>query len=192
GIDFSVLKDKGFPSLGFLVGGKWLAILIAAGGMASAMGLFFAVLLSVSRVPEVMANDHLLPQKLHDLHPKFKTPYISITVCAVIVSGMILWTFSDLLIIDVTLYGAGLFLEFISLIIFRIKLPDERRPFKIPLNILGLCILILLPVGVYSIALSSAFLSSGKMLTPILFALGALLSAEFMWRIIVREKPFLK
>jgi hypothetical protein len=105
---------------------------------------------------------------------------------------MILWTFGDLLIIDVTLYGAGLFLEFISLIIFRIKLPNESRPFKIPLNVVGLCLLILLPVGVYSIALSSAFLSSEKMLPPALFALGALISAELIWRIIVWRKPFLK
>ena len=191
-IDYNVLNEEGFPSLGLLVGGNWLAILIAAGGIASTFGLFSAVLLSVSRVPKVMADDHLLPDKLHELHPKYKTPYISIIVCAVIVSGMILWTFGDLLIIDVTLYGAGLFLEFISLIVFRIKLPNEPRPFKIPLNVIGLCLLILLPIGVYCIALSSAFLSSEKMLSPALFALGALISAELIWRIIIWKKPFLK
>lgn len=192
GIDHTVLNNEGFPSLGSLVGGQWLAILVAAGGIASTFGLFSAVLLSVSRVPKVMADDHLLPDKLHELHPKYKTPYISIIVCAVIVSGMIFWTFGDLLIIDVTLYGAGLFLEFISLIIFRIKFPNEPRPFKIPLNVAGLCLLILLPVGVYGIALSSAFLSSGKMLSPALFALGALISAELIWIIIISRKPFLR
>ncbi len=192
GIDFALLNVEGFPALGSMVGGQWLAVLIAAGGMASAMGLFSAVLLSVSRVPKVMADDHLLPEKMHTLHPKYKTPYISIIVCAVIVSGMILWSFGDLLIIDVTLYGAALFLEFISLVVFRIKLPNERRPFKIPLNVAGLCVLILLPVTVYCIALSSAFLSSGKMLSPALFAIGALVSAELVWRIIVWRKPFLK
>lgn len=192
GIDHAVLDKKGFPSLGSLLGGQWLAILIAAGGIASTFGLFLAVLLSVSRVPKVMADDHLLPGKLHELHSKYKTPYISIIVCAVIVSGMIFWTFGDLLVIDVTLYGAGLFLEFISLIIFRIKFPNEPRPFKIPMNVAGLCLLILLPIGVYSIALSSVFLSSEKMLAPALFASGALLSAELIWRIIVWRNPFLK
>jgi len=83
------------------------------------------------------------------------------------------------------MYGAALFLEFISLIIFRIKFPHEKRPFKIPLNIAGLCVLIVLPIGVYTIALSSAFSVEGKMITPALFALGALLSAEIIWRIIV-------
>jgi amino acid transporter len=188
GIDLSLLSEEGFPSLGSIVGGNWLAMLIAAGGMASALGLFSAVLLSVSRVPKVMADDHLLPEKLHTLHRKYNSPYISIIVCAVIVSGMILWTFGDLLIIDVTVYGAALFLEFISLIVFRIKMPREKRPFKIPLNVAGLCILILLPVSVYGIALASAFSLSGKMLAPAVFALAALFSAEVIWRIIAWRK----
>src|SRR5438552_229999 len=189
GIDLNLLNEEGFPALGSFVGGKWLAMILAAGGMASALGLFSAVLLSVSRVPKTMADDHLLPEKLHELHRKFKTPYISIIACALVVSGMILWTFGDLLIIDVTLYGAALFLEFISLIIFRIKLPHENRPFKIPLNIGGLCVLIVLPIGVYTIALSSVFSEEGKMIMPALFALGALLSAEVIWRIIVWRRP---
>ena len=192
GIGISLLNEHCFPALCTLVAGKWLAVLIAAGGMASAMGIFSAVLLSVSRVPEVMANDHLLPEKLHTLHPKYKTPYISIIVCAVIVSTMVFWTFGDLLIIDVTLYGAALFLEYISLIVFRLRFPDLHRPFKIPLNIAGLCVLILLPVAVYAVALSSAFMSSEKMLSPALFALGALISAELVWMVIRYRNSFLK
>jgi len=188
GVDLKILGDEGFPLLGSIVAGQWLAVILAAGGMASALGLFSAVLLSVSRVPKVMADDRLLPGKLQTLHPKYNTPYISIIVCASVVSIMILWTFGDLLIIDVTLYGAALFLEFISLIIFRIKLPHEQRPFKIPLNVAGLFLLILLPISVYCIALASAFSIEGKMLKPALFALVALLSAEVIWQIIVWRK----
>jgi len=188
GIDLSILGDEGFPMLGSMVAGKWLAVILAAGGMASALGLFSAVLLSVSRVPKVMADDRLLPQKLQKLHSKYNSPYISIIVCASVVSIMILWTFGDLLIIDVTLYGAALFLEFISLIIFRVKLPNANRPFKIPLNVAGLCLLVLLPISVYCIALTSAFSVEGKMLKPALFAIAALLSAEVIWRIIVWRK----
>jgi amino acid transporter len=156
--------------------------------MASAIGLFSAVLLSISRIPKAMADDGLLPKKLHLLHPRYNTPYLSIIVSAVIVSGMILWSFGDLLIIDITLYGGALMLEFISLITFRIKLPAEKRPFKIPLNVAGLCVLILLPIAVYGIALSSALSIESKMLIPALFALCALLSAEIVWRIIVWNK----
>ncbi len=188
GVDLTLLGNEGFPMLGSIVAGQWLTVILAAGGMASALGLFSAVLLSVSRVPKVMADDQLLPQRLQTLHPKYNSPYISIIVCASVVSIMILWTFGDLLIIDVTLYGAALFLEFISLVIFRVKLPNANRPFKIPLNVAGLCLLILLPISVYCIALTSAFSFEGKMLKPALFALGALLSAEVIWNIIVWRK----
>jgi amino acid transporter len=184
GIDISVLNDKGFPAVGTIVAGHWLAMIIAAGGMASALGLFSAVLLSISRVPKVMAEDNLLPQKLHTLHPRYNTPYISIVISAVIVSLMILWTFGDLLVIDITLYGGALLLEFISLVKFRIIFPAEKRPFKIPLNVAGLCMMIALPFTVYSIALVSALSEEGKMFTPALFALGALASGEIIWRII--------
>jgi amino acid transporter len=192
GINLSVLNDEGFPAVGSLVAGHWLGVLLAAGGMASALGLFSAVLLSVSRVPKVMSDDKLLPAKLHTLHPKFKTPYISIIACAVVVSLMILWTFADLLVIDVTLYGAGLFLEFLSLIVLRIKMPDAVRPFKIKLNVLGLCIMTLIPFSVYAIALAGAFSEEDGALKPALFAVGALLSAEVIWQILVWRRPALK
>lgn len=180
------LNEEGYPALGLLAGGKWLGVAVSVGGMASALGLFSAVLLSVSRVPQVMAEDGLLPGKIHSLHPRFKTPYISILICAIVVSFMILWSFEELIVIDVTLYGAGLFLEFITLILLRIKVPYEHRPFRIPLSATGLSLLMLLPVGVFAIALSGAFSAEGK-ITSVYFALGALLSAEVLWQFVKRR-----
>ena len=175
--------------MGQLVGGKWLGTLLAIGGMASALGLFSAVLLSVSRVPKVMADDKLLSPKLSKLHPKFNTPYISIIICSLVVSVMIFWSFEQLLIIDITIYGAALSLEFISLIMLRIKAPDEHRPFKIPLNVVGLSLMILLPLAVYAVAITAAFSESAHSLKPVLFAIGILLTGEIVWRIIVWRTP---
>jgi amino acid transporter len=188
-IDINTLTDKGFPQLGVLVNGRWLGIMIAAGGMASTLGIYAAVLLSVSRVPKVMAVDGLLPGWLNQLHSKFGTPYISIIICSLVVSLMVLWTFADLLIIDVTVYGAGLFLEYISLIRLRLIEPDTPRPFRIPLNIFGLCLMALLPLVVYAVALSGALVSTGKGIIPAVFAVGALLTAELVWWIIKWRKP---
>ena len=190
GINYNVLSKEGFPAVGFMVGGNWLGALIAAGGMASTLGLFCAVLLSVSRIPKVMSDDKLLPKKLNAIHSKFKTPYISIIVCALIVSVMILWTFADLLIIDITLYGAGLFLEFISLIVLRKKMANARRPFKIKLNITGLCVMTIIPFGVYLFALTGSFAANNFFAA--LFAVIALLSAEIIWQIIIRLNPSIK
>jgi len=183
-MDPITLTDKGFPQLGVLIGGRWLGIMLAAGGMASTLGIYAAVLLSVSRVPKVMADDGLLPQWLNKQHSKYGTPYVSIIICSLVVSFMVLWTFADLLIIDVTVYGAGLFLEYISLIRLRLIEPDTLRPFKIPLNIFGLCVMVLLPLITYAVALSGALVSTGKGIIPAVFAVCALLTAELVWWII--------
>lgn len=190
-IDPEVLESKGFPALGTLVGGRWLGMIVAAGGMASTLGLYSAVLLSVSRVPKVMADDQLLPGWLCSLHPRFLTPYISIIASSVVVSVLILFTFTDLVVMDIILYGAGLSLEFLALFSLRVREPLRPRPFRIPLNNTGLLIMIFLPLGVYTIALSGAIYSSGKMFLPVCLALGLLFSAEGIWRLILWRNPTL-
>ncbi len=192
GISPAVLQDKGFPAVAEIISGHWLGAMVAFAGMASSLGIYAAVLLSVSRVPKVMAKDGLLPKQLNNLHPNFQTPYISILVCSAVVSLMILWPFTDLLIIDVTVYGAGLSLEYISLIKLRLKQPDAHRPFRIPLGITGLCLMIALPVMVYFAALAGALSSTDHAVWAALFAVLILCSAEVLWQLIIWKKPHLK
>lgn len=188
GIDPAYLAENGYPVLGKQIGGYALGAIVALGGMASAFGLFSAVLLSISRIPKVMADDKLLPSKINSLHPKFRSPYVSIIICAIIVSFMVLWSFGELLIIDITLYGAALSLEYIALIKLRKIAADEPRRFRIPLRIPGLIILTVFPLTVYLLAMTAALINSGKSLKPLVFALVALLSAEVVWQIIQWRK----
>ncbi|WP_255459106.1 APC family permease [Mucilaginibacter lacusdianchii] len=188
GINADTFNNEGFPALGLRVAGYWLGAMLAAGGMASTLGIYAAVLLSVSRVPQVMADDKLLPSGLNRLHPRFNTPYVSILICSIVVSLMVLWSFAELLIIDVTVYGAGLSLEYATLIKLRLKEPDTLRPFKIPLNVAGLCLLLLLPLTVYAVALAGAMISEGQGIKPALFAICALATAELAWRLVVWRK----
>jgi amino acid transporter len=192
GIDTSTFKEGDFPKVGEMLGGRWLGMLIAAGGMASTLGLYSAVLLSVSRVPKVMADDRLLPSWLCAEHSRWGTPYISIIASSAVVSILVLFTFSDLVVMDIILYGAGLTLEFITLLIFRRKEPLRHRPFKIPLNNTGLLAMILLPIGVYAIALTGALLTSDKMLFPIALALAMLFSAGLAWLFVLWRNPGLR
>ncbi len=192
GINAKILNDNLFPALGVLVGGHWLGSLLAIGGMASCLGIYASVLLSVSRVPMVMAEDNLLPEKLNKRHKRFNTPYISIIICSIVVSAMVNWDLESLFIIDVTIYGAGLALEYISLIRLRIKEPDVHRPFKIPLGIPGLCIAVVLPFGIYFVALTGALMSKENGLLAAVFAIATLLSAELLWQIVKRRKPLVK
>jgi amino acid transporter len=191
GMNVDQLSNEGFPALGNFIGGKWLGNLIAVGGMASALGLYSAVLLSVSRVPEVMAQDGLLPKKLTTMHKRFNTPYVSILACSVVVSLMVFWAFEELLVIDITLYGAALLLEFISLIIFRKKMPNLERPFRINIGTRGLYFFFIIPVCIYFLAIWAALRHSEKTLEALLFALGALITGEIIWQFIKRtaQKP---
>ena len=189
GVDHNVLSEKGFPALGEIIAGRWLGILIAIGGMASGLGLYSSVLLSVSRVPLAMAEDTLLPSKLHTLHPKYGTPYVSIFWCTVVVSFMIVLPFSELIIMDVIIYGAALFLEFISLIVLRHKMPLDYRPFRIPLKTPGLILMILLPISVYLIALTGTLMNDGGSMRPFIIAISILFTAEILWRLIVWRNP---
>jgi len=184
GFSFTELSEKGFPYLGEVLGGKWLGNLLAIGGMASMLGIFSAVLLSMSRIPKVMADDKLLPAKLNSIHPRFNTPHISIIVCATIVSIMVNLTFEDLIILDVMLYGAGLLLELVSLIALRIKEPNTYRPFKIPLKTWALCLIIVPPLTLLIIALSGAFANSDRTFITAVSAVAGLCSAEVGWQII--------
>lgn len=188
GIDPVILTAEGFPSLGQLMGGKTLGSIIALGGMASALGLYSAVLLSVSRIPKVMSDDGLLPAKLQALHPRYKSPYVSILCCSVVVSLMVFWTFGELIIIDITLYGAALCLEYVALIRLRKIAADDHRPFKIPLNRFGLTLMALFPFAVYAIALTGAFTNMETALVPALFALSILCSAEVIWQVVKWRK----
>ncbi len=188
GIDTTALKDGGFPVLGQLVGGRWLGMLIAAGGMASTLGLYSAVLLSVSRIPQVMADDQLMPARFCTPHPRFKTPYISIIASSVVVSVLVLFTFADLIIMDIILYGAGLSLEFLALLTLRAKEPGIRRPFRIPLGRSGLIFLFLLPLGIYTVALTGAIQSSEKIGLPLYLSIGLLISPAIIWHFIRRRR----
>ena len=191
GIDAAALASGQFPALGVLVGGRWLGILVAAGGMASTFGLYSAVLLSVSRIPQVMADDQLLPSVLCTMHRRFRTPYVSIIASSAIVSVLVIFTFSDLVVMDIILYGAGLALEFLALIILRQREPDRPRPFRIPLGRKALPFLFLAPVAIYCIALFGAIWSSDKMSLPVGLGIGMLLSAAPAWWVIRWRKPHL-
>jgi amino acid transporter len=193
GISPDILKHDGFPSLGTVLGGWWLGALLSLGGMASAVGLFLSTLLTVSRVPKAMADDGFLPSFLGRISTSRRVPHLSVVFCAVIVSGMVLWGFSELIIIDVTLYGAALFLELLSLVTLRIQKPDYERPFRIPVRLGGIVLLALLPAGCWLLALAALLVQGAVHVSALLFAGLALLTgpcALWLMRLTIGATPF--
>ncbi|WP_425144746.1 APC family permease [Deinococcus sp.] len=142
----------GFPELAAAVGGRWLGIWMAVGGMFCAAGLFNAMILTNSRIPFSLAADRYFPQGLTTRHPRYGTPVVSIIVCAVIYALLSVQTFSSLLNVTVLMYGVSLLLQFAALIALRLREPRMRRPFRIPGGLPAVVVLSLLPAVILVMA----------------------------------------
>ena len=127
--------------MGGLVGGPLLArgfrVALVLGGMMSAFGMFNALVMSYSRLPLAMAQDGLLPAVFGKLQRKTQAPWVAILVLASCWALCLGLGFERLITIDVLLYGMSLMLEFVALIVLRIKEPGLRRPFKVPGGLAG-------------------------------------------------------
>jgi amino acid transporter len=125
-----------------------LALAIVLGGMLNGAGMFNALMLSYARVPYALAQDGLLPRFLTRTTPaspsRAPVPWASILVCAVAWAMALGLSFERLISIDLVLYGASLLLEFLALVVLRVREPGLVRPFRIPG---GLAVAVLAGVG---------------------------------------------
>lgn len=157
GYDWTTWEAGKWPDIAALVGGKWLGVWMAFGGLFSAAGLFTALLLSASRLPFVLAADHYLPPAITKLHPRYGTPYVAIIICAVLFAILESGSFNSLLTITVILYAVALLLEFAALIVLRIKEPNMRRPFKVPGGLFGAVAIAVPPAAILLLATYSTY-----------------------------------
>ena len=99
--------------------------------------MFNALVMSYSRLPLAMAQDGMLPAVFAKLHPKTRAPWVAILVCAIFWAPCLLLGFERLITIDILLYGTSLALEFVALVVLRIREPELPRPFRVPGGMLG-------------------------------------------------------
>lgn len=111
--------------------GSWLAAAVVAGGALTGMAMFNALTLSYARVPAAMANDGLLPSVLAR-RMNNGVPWVAVLACAVAWALALGLNLTRLLELDIMLYGLSLMLEFIALIVLRVREPARARPFRVP------------------------------------------------------------
>jgi amino acid transporter len=104
--------------------------------MIYGVAMFNPLVMSYSRVPFAMAEDGLLPRALLK-RTKLGVPWVSVLLCATIWALALRFTFERLISIDLVLYGGSLLLEFIALVVLRLREPNLHRPFRIPGGIPG-------------------------------------------------------
>ncbi len=144
-----------FPVAAAAVGGPWLGGWLAIGGLVSAVALFNALLLSISRLPAALAEDGYLPESITRPHRRYGTPWVAILLCAVIYSIFSLKAFAWLVVADVVLYAVTVILEFVALIVLRRRLPGMKRPFRVPGEMFGAILITVLPCAVLTLAIYS-------------------------------------
>jgi amino acid transporter len=105
--------------------------------MMSAFGMFNALVMSYSRLPLAMARDGMLPKVFAKTSRRTNTPWLAIVVCASCWALCLGLGFRRLVTLDIMLYGASLMLEFITLVVLRIKEPNLKRGFQVPGGMVG-------------------------------------------------------
>jgi APA family basic amino acid/polyamine antiporter len=95
-----------------------------------------AALIAVSRLTFSMGHYRQLPDRLRQLHPRFKTPYVAIVAFAGIAAVTVIPGQAEFL---ATLYAFGAMLSFtvahVAVLRLRQRHPDRPRGWKPPLNV---------------------------------------------------------
>ncbi|MFI5057949.1 MAG: APC family permease [Candidatus Acidiferrales bacterium] len=155
--------DGAWAQVAGLIGGtwggmNWLGFLLVLGGMMSAFGMFNALVMSYSRLPLAMARDGMLPKVFAKLSSKTQAPWVAIVVCATCWAMCLGLGFKRLITLDIMLYGASLMLEFVTLVVLRIREPQLKREFRVPGGMTGAIL-----VGVFpGLLLLLALVESGS------------------------------
>ena len=109
--------------------GPWLAIAIVAGGCITGVGMFSALVMSYTRLPMAMAQDGMLPAILARRNTR-GVPWVSVLLCGAAWALALKLPFERLISVDLILYGSSLLLEFVALVVLRVREPDLERPFR--------------------------------------------------------------
>lgn len=116
--------------------GTGLALAVVIGGMLNGAGIFNALVMSYTRVPYALAEEGLLPGAFSRITSS-GVPWVSVVCCCGAWALALRFSFERLISIDLVLYGAALMLEFVALVVLRIREPELHRPFRVPGGIAG-------------------------------------------------------
>jgi amino acid transporter len=175
GMAVSGLSASGFATGDWMgaaktLGGPLLGAGVVAGGVICGFGMFNALTMSYSRLPMAMAEHGMLPRVLARRNSR-EVPWVSLLVCGVAWALALNLKFERLISIDLILYGTSLLLEFVALVVLRIREPNLHRPFKAG-NLAFACSLGIGPAVLIAYAL---YASRGEEITLLHSSVSALL-----------------
>ncbi|MFN3995639.1 MAG: amino acid permease, partial [bacterium] len=132
---------------------KWLLLIVKLGAIAGLTSVILMTLLGQTRIFFAMSRDGLLPGAFSQVHPKFKTPYLStifVTIGAMIIAGIFpIGILGELVSIGTLLAFS---IVCIAVVVLRLRRPELNRPFRMP------AAFVLAPLGALACILQMIFL----------------------------------
>ena len=129
GLDAARFSTGAWADAARTLAGPWLEFIVVLGGTVMGLGMFNALMMSYARLPMVLAEDGMLPRVVAKRN-RYGVPWVAVLLCAVAWALALQLSFERLISIDLMLYGASLILEFLALVVLRLREPELKRPFR--------------------------------------------------------------
>ncbi|MCH8867799.1 MAG: APC family permease [Proteobacteria bacterium] len=130
-----------------------LGIVFVVVAVLANFSLFNTYITSGSRGFFALAEDNLAPKVLVKCSKDRGVPYIAVLSLGVFALFACMFPFEVIVVVDVILFISAYILIFISACILRIREPDLKRPFKVPLGTKGFIAMCIPPVLIAFLAL---------------------------------------
>jgi basic amino acid/polyamine antiporter, APA family len=109
---------------------------IAVAAAATLLPAAKPAMMGLSRLAYSLSTNRQIPSAMGRLHSSRSTPYVVITIAALLAAGLTVPQDLELLV-GIFAYGAlvGLTIAHLSIVVLRYKEPDRQRPYRIPLGV---------------------------------------------------------
>ncbi len=181
-------QGSGWPDIAAKLAGPALGFFVACAAIISAWALYNSQLLYIARLPAAMAEHGMLPKILSHESRHKKVPWVSLAIAASAAAILCGFSLGKLMILDILLYCLGLSLEFISLILLRIKQPNAARPYRIPLNTFYLIAMSLFPLALALLVAASSLTGEAGSPLQLEMAAGAVIIGFILYKVFLHKK----
>ena len=146
---FATVAGDGYVSfveIGKSLGGSALGVALLASALLGNLALYLDYLASGARPLFALSADGLFPKSISIVSKRFGTPIAAILLMAVLNAVLIIGPFRNLVVIDVILFISAYVLIFLAAVRLRVKEPDLKRPFRVPLGTAGMVAMVIPPI----------------------------------------------
>jgi amino acid transporter len=187
-----VWDNGSWAAIASMVVGPWLGTVLVCTAMLAEFSSFNSLVLSYTHLPVAMADDGHLP-KIFTRKLKNGAPWVAILVLGTAWLLSLGLKFDRLVMLDILIYGASLILEFLALILLRIREPELHRPFRVPGGTLGAILIGVMPTGLLIFAAvrnRTEHLDLGKLgsVSSLSFALGLMALGVMVYFVMGRPR----